>query len=151
MTRSLQPLKSLEQLPSTDMNILKTISQITNWFFNVEPEPIKRPFNDRINELVNTLGQFLPRSLALALSCRQFEIDPNFDLKAEKYALVRYRLTQAVHDFLDKVGWLRDRCGDAIAMDWVRRVRDGKELFYPSYLELCFGYSINQDNRGSGR
>lgn len=112
----------------------------------------KRPrtLEDRADELTNLLGKFLPRAIAVAITARILRRDRSFDLLSPENELIRYLLKQAIQDFQDKVAWLRDNVGDLVAAKWINAVREGRELFFPPYLQGCLNFG-EEDGRGSGR
>lgn len=133
------------------MNLRPILSRLANYLGWRSQAP--RSLQDRANELTNTLGQFLPRSMALGITARVFKFNPGFDLHSSENELIRYLLNQAIQDFRSKVEWLIDNASHAIAMAWVRAVRDGRELFFPTYLQGCFDLigEDEDDHRGGGR
>lgn len=137
----------LSVTPNTEENDMN-LDNIKNWIRKLL-SPNARPLADRAAELTNTLGKFLPRDLAIAITGRVFSQNPKFDLWSDSCELARYLLNQAIGDFLAKVDWLEKHLGQEVAQHWVRAVREGRELFFPPYLQGCFG-SI-EGHRGGGR
>jgi len=142
--RSLLPDKTTQE-KADDMNF----KCIKEWLRNLLADA--RPLADRASELSNTLGKFLPRSLAISITSRVFRKNPGFDLWDKSCELTRYLLNQAIADFQAKVAWLESNLGIDVAMHWVRSISEGRELFFPPYLQGCFGDPDEEDHRGGGR
>jgi hypothetical protein len=118
------------------MDILKYFPTVTAIWSKLRGryKPL-RTLQERVNELIVYLGQFLSKRRAIRIAQIVIAKDPNFDLSLPKYESLKVYLTLAVQEFQEIVESLERDGGLAIAEWWQSQIEYGHQVFTPAYLQ----------------